>query len=273
MEALRQAVRRKGLGAGGLGGPRCRLATIEYHGLVPGIRIAIVGDFEPKRDSHVATEAALRHAADALGVHLASKWLATPTFDDASRARVALQGFDGVWCAPGSPYRSLEGALNAIRRTREGDLPLLATCGGFQHVVLEYARNVIGLEGVGHAEYHIGAGECLIAPLGDVVAGKTLPVRLMPGSAVRQYYGLDEVEEVYRCNYGLDDRYRSLLEDDGLAVVGWDTDGGVRLVTLPAKQFFVATLFLPQLSSSAERPHPLVRAFVEVVAGSRRPQV
>src|SRR3989442_15811741 len=107
-------------------------------------RLGIIGDFNPANPTHVATNTGLQHASEALGVPVEVTWLHTDEHHD-------LSAFDGLLCSPGSPYRSLDGALDAIRYARENKVPFLGTCGGFQHLVIEYARNVLGIRDADHA--------------------------------------------------------------------------------------------------------------------------
>jgi CTP synthase (UTP-ammonia lyase) len=90
------------------------------------LRIGIIGDFDPHRRSHIATNGALSHAARALAITLDACWLRTPGLDDAG-SEITLSQFDALWCAPGSPYKSMDGALNAIRFARERDWPFIGT--------------------------------------------------------------------------------------------------------------------------------------------------
>ena len=90
------------------------------------LKIGIIGDYKPKFQVHVATDAALSHSAAALGIPLEAAWLPTPLFDEPSGS-LELQNFDGLWCSAGSPYASMAGALNAIRFAREKDRPFVAT--------------------------------------------------------------------------------------------------------------------------------------------------
>lgn len=90
------------------------------------LRIGIIGDWDPARSSHVATNDALVHAADALDVALEVSWLATPALDQPGGAAL-LEACDALWCAPGSPYQSMQGALAAIRFARERDWPFIGT--------------------------------------------------------------------------------------------------------------------------------------------------
>jgi CTP synthase (UTP-ammonia lyase) len=111
------------------------------------VTIAVVGDRDPSSVTHRATDDSLDHAAAALGLDLAHRWVPTP--DLAHDARDVLAGDSGVWIAPGSPYASMAGALAAIRLAREEGVPLIGTCGGFQHMVIEFARTVLGLRVAG----------------------------------------------------------------------------------------------------------------------------
>jgi CTP synthase (UTP-ammonia lyase) len=102
------------------------------------VTIGVIGEFNPEFPPHAATNAALGHAAAAVGIEVDVRWLNTVELEDLPVGELA--GHDALWCAPGSPYRSMDGALRAIRLARESDWPFLGTCGGFQHVVIEYAR-------------------------------------------------------------------------------------------------------------------------------------
>jgi CTP synthase (UTP-ammonia lyase) len=235
------------------------------------VTIAIVGDHDPSSATHRATDASLDHAAAALGVDLAYRWVPTP--DLAGDARGALTGDSAIWIAPGSPYASMDGALAAIRLAREEGVPLIGTCGGFQHVVIEYARNVLGYRDAQHAEYDPNASTLFVTPLSCSLVGRTMRVRLEPGSRSAEAYGTTDVEERYYCNFGVDPQRQALLHDGGLRVTGTDTGGEVRVVELLDHPFFVATLFVPQTGSSRERPHPLVTALVRAAACGARPQV
>ena len=127
------------------------------------IKIGIIGDYQPDSRTHLATNAAIQHAADALGVTADAQWLATPMLD--TETAQTLRPFHALWCASGSPYQSMNGALQAIRFAREANVPFIGTCGGFQHVVIEYARNVLGFVDAQHAEYDPTASTLFVSAL------------------------------------------------------------------------------------------------------------
>jgi CTP synthase (UTP-ammonia lyase) len=149
----------------------------------------------------------------------------------------------------------------------EGDqlLPLFGTCGGFQHVVLEYARHVLGFVDAGHAEYDASASRLFITPLSCSLVGTTMAVQLEPGSRAALAYGATEATERYYCNFGLNPTHEDDLIAGGLMVTGRDANGEARVVELPHHDFFIATLFVPQTSSTPEAPHPLIGAFIAAV--------
>lgn len=230
------------------------------------LRIGILGDRDPGLPNHRATEAALDHAG-AGGTPIEACWFAT---DALARDDVAAELADcaGVWCTTGSPYRSLDGALRGIRLAREGGIPFLGTCGGFQHAVIEYTRNVLGMRDAAHAEYAGASDDALIAPLACSLAGGT-KVEMRADSRVARCYGKTRASERYACSYGINpDQHRALL-DRGLPIVGFGDDGAPRVLELPDHPFFVATLFVPQARSRPGDPHPLVVAFVDAAAQLR----
>ena len=249
------------------------------------LQISIVADYQEDLPSHDATDAAILHAARSLGINYATEWIPTDILDTAKPEHV-LRFSRAVLIGPGSPYFSMQGALNAIRIFRESGRPLLGTCGGFQHVVIECARNVAGIADAEHAEYDPRAGRQVIRALPCSLAGKTMHVDLAPGSLARRIYGRDQIEETYHCSYGLDPSYRAPLEAAGLSVTGVeaagagaDEDGAAgpsaesvgepRIVELPAHPFFLATLFVPQMRSTRQEPHPLFVAFLRAAMESK----
>lgn len=225
------------------------------------IRIGVIGDFDPERRSHRATDESLKHAGATLDADVSVAWLPTQDLERDTAAKLEI--FDALWCAPGSPYESFEGALEAIRFARERDRPFIGTCGGFQHVVLEYARNVLGFEEAQHAEYDPHASQLFITPLSCSLAGKKMRVEIQPGSRAFDLYVREEVEEQFYCNFGLNPAYMTDIENGGLKITGSEQDGEARIVELPSHRFFLATLFVPQISSNPDEPHPLITGFLK----------
>ena len=228
-------------------------------------RIALIGEFDPTFPPHRATEAACAHSAESLGVEVAAEWLST-----ADATVSLLRDFSGLWIAPGSPYKNLKNTLAVIRLAREEHVPCLGTCGGFQHVILEYARNVLGFHDAQHAEYDPYASDLFVTQLECSLVGRALRITLEPGSRIAAIYGTTDAIEEYYCNFGVNPSKVGLFRESDLRITGSDVEGEVRVVELPEHPFFVATLFVPQLRSQPKRPHPLVTAFVRACL-ARRP--
>jgi CTP synthase (UTP-ammonia lyase) len=224
------------------------------------IRVGVVGDRDERNETHRATDAAVAHAAEAHGWAAEVTWVPTP--DVEGSAAGVLAPFHALWIAPGSPYRSMQGALDAVTYARTRRVPLLGTCGGFQHVVIEFARNVLGLAGAEHAEHDPTAELLVVDALACSLVGKVMDVTMAEGSAARRAYATGGTTERYYCRFGLNPGYVDPFAQAGLVVSGTDQAGEPRIVELPGHPFFVATLFVPQASSAPGAPHPLVSAYL-----------
>jgi CTP synthase (UTP-ammonia lyase) len=140
-------------------------------------------------------------------------------------------------------------------------------------VLVEYAREVLGVGEADHAETSPDAETLVVTPLSCSLVGQAHRVRLVAGSRAAALYGSGEAEEDYFCNYGLNPAFRPRLERAGLRATGFDDAGEVRIVELAGHPFFMATLFCFQIRSRAGTPHPLVAGFVDAARSSTRPAV
>lgn len=224
-------------------------------------RLALLGEYDPGFVPHAATNAAIAHSCAARGLALEPCWVSTEAIDE----RLFVDCI-GIWIAPGSPYKSLEKTLGAIRRARETGLPCLGTCGGFQHIIIEYARNVLGFADAQHAEYDPYASRLFVSRLACLLVGREMNLHFKADSHVAQIYGATEARERYYCNFGVSADVVALLKAGTLRVVGSDAEGEVRVVEMPGHPFFIGTLFVPQMLSTPDRPHPLVTAFLETAS-------
>ncbi len=232
------------------------------------LTIGLIGDYSRSVPAHVAIPQALDLAAGVLGCTVRAEWL--PTEQLVGDASERLAAFDGLWCVPASPYASMDGALRGIRFAREQGRPFLGTCGGFQHALIEYVRNVLGLIDADHAESNpetslplMVALECaLIEATGGTIV-------LQAGSRVAALYGQREVVEAYHCRFGLNPHYEALLTNTDLRISGRDSGGEVRIVELEEHPFYVATLFQPERSAFKGHAHPLITAYVGAVLERR----
>lgn len=231
------------------------------------VSIGLIGDYSSEVKAHAAIPKALTLAASAVGMEVLTQWLPTSTLDDETEAR--LSGFDALWCVPGSPYASMEGALRAIQFAREKCVPFLGTCGGFQHAVIEYARNVLGWRGADHEESNPSSPIAFVKRMACSLSGVTGKIQILPGTSAIAIYGKPEIVEQFNCNFGVNPKYQAMLDDGKMKIAGVDNDGGVRIIELPRHRFFIATLFQPELLALSNLTHPLVAAFVRAAAAGK----
>ncbi len=239
------------------------------------VRIGILGDFNHEFRSHHATNHALQHAADRLNLTIESQWIPTPSLLEPNAPKV-LEGFDGLWASPGSPYQSFDGMLKGIEFARKRDWPFLGTCGGFQYAFIELARNVLGIADADSAENNSGSKNVIIYPVACAVpdrgsdapklSGVVPEIRLRPGSYLQSYYTQDKVAEEFFCNFEINPDYEWTTIEAGFPVVARGPQGEIRAIESTTHKFYVATLFQPQLSSQPDKPHPLILAFVQAAA-------
>jgi CTP synthase len=227
--------------------------------------IALVGDHSEKVTAHRAIPKALELACAACEVDVGWTWVATRDLRDAPRD---LENFSAVWAVPATPYENTEGAIAAIRWAREGNHPFFGTCGGFQHAIIEIARNVAGIAFADHAEVNPEGVALVVTPLSCSLVEKTGTVHFEKGSLLGSAYGAASATEGYRCNYGPNPAYRPQLEKAGLRFTCWDDAGDIRGAELSGHPFFCGVLFQPERAALRGETAPLVLAFVKAVAAS-----
>jgi len=226
-------------------------------------RLALIGDYNPEVVAHVAIPKALALASAATGANVKWTWIGTEEITDAARQ---LAVYAGVWCVPASPYKNLDGALAAIRYARENRLPFLGTCGGFQHALIEVARNLAKISDADHAESNSAGTNLVITPLACSLVGQSGDNTFTPGSRLHEIFHGRNTREEYRCNYGVNSAYRARLESVGLRFTGFDANGEIRATELAGHPFFIGTLFQPERSALRGQHHPLIQAFVRAIA-------
>lgn len=230
------------------------------------LRIALIGDYDPHVTAHQAIPVALGLAAEHSGLDVQFQWLAT----DQINADTPFDDFDGFWCVPASPYRDMDGALRAIRFAREQQRPFLGTCGGFQHAVLEYARNVLGWADAEHGETAPDAERVLLTPQTCSLVEAVDSIHLVESSLIAKAYEKSEIYEGYRCRFGVNPAFEQALLQQQLSAVGHDSSGDLRALELKGHPFFVATLFQPERAALKGTLPPLVRALIEACAGHKQ---
>ena len=227
--------------------------------------LALVGDFSPDVTAHRAIPRALELAGEAEHQPVTWTWVPTDSITDPTRD---LARFAAVWVVPASPYASMTGALAAIRWARETRRPLFGSCGGFQHILIEFARSRAGLAAADTAETNPGGAELVVNALACSLVEQTSPLRLVPGSQLHSIYDRDHAVEGYHCRYGLNAAYRARLESAGLRFTAFDENGEPRAAELPGNihPFFLGTLFQPERAALRGEVPPLARALVRAAA-------
>jgi CTP synthase (UTP-ammonia lyase) len=227
--------------------------------------IGLIGDYSADVVAHRGIERTLRLAADA-GVAVEWTWLHTRELANEPQR---IESFGAFWCVPASPYASMDAALVAIRFAREEERPFLGTCGGFQHALIEYARNVLGIAGADHAETGVEGADLVVTPLACALVGQTGGVVLKAGTRIREICGSDRLVEGYHCSYGVNPVYRARFEAAGLRFCAEDDAGDVRAFELAGHPFFIGTLFQPERRALQGTVHPLCMAFLRAAAVAR----
>ena len=243
------------------------------------VTIALVGKYIDLPDAYLSVTEALRAGGFAHRNKVQIRWVPSDACETPEGAAAALAGVDGV-CVPGGfGVRGIEGKLGALRYTRVNGIPTLGLCLGMQCMVIEYARDVAGLEKANSAEFDPETPDPVIATMAsqvDVVAGDrdlggtmrlgSYPAALQPGSVAAAAYGSTEITERHRHRYEVNNEYRDRLTEAGLVFSGTSPDGLlVEFAELSREShpFFVGTQAHPELKSRPTRPHPLFAAFVQ----------
>jgi CTP synthase len=243
------------------------------------VTIAVVGKYVNLRDAYLSVMEALRHGGFHHGADVRIEWVASDDLGGDATER-ALAGADGILIPGGFGVRGVEGKVDAVRYARDGNVPFLGICLGLQCAVVEFARNVCGLEGANSSEFDPATPHPVIDLLPEqkdvTEMGATMrlgaqPCHLVPGTVAARAYGKEVVYERHRHRWEVNPTYHEALEAGGLVMSGNSHNGRLtEIVELPGHPFFVATQFHPELRSRPTRPHPLFRDFVGAALVERR---
>ena len=244
------------------------------------VRIAIVGKYTDYADSYKSVQEALIHGGIANDVGVDIAWTSSDLFTDETATKAMIAKFDGVLVPGGFGVRGVEGMVEAIRIVREGETPFFGICLGMQVAIIEFARNVCGLDDSNSSEFAPECGNAVISlmesqqhvqDMGGSMRLGAYPCRLKPGSKAAEIYGVPEISERHRHRYEVSNQYRDLFHEKGMRLSGLSPDGSlVEMIELPDHPYFVACQFHPELKSRPTRPHPLFSAFVAAAAASKR---
>ena len=259
----------------GLSAPPANLG--EWRGLVSGmleaerkVRIAIIGKYIKLQDAYLSVVEALAHAGGAHEVKVELDWVDSEGLEDRESTEARLAGVDGVLVLPGFGHRGTEGKIEAARYARESGTPYLGLCLGMQIAVIEFARNVAGLEMANSTEFEDTPHPVIdIMPdqvgvdLGGTMRLGRWPCEIVPGTLAAELYETDFVHERHRHRYEVNNAYRDVLSEAGMVFSGTSPDGRlVEIAELGDHPFFIGSQFHPEFKSRPLRPHPLFYGFV-----------
>ena len=236
------------------------------------VRIGVVGKYVHLRDAYKSLHEALIHGGLANDCRVEFEYLDSETIEEKGPESV-LAGLDGILVPGGFGDRGTEGKIAAIRYARENKIPFFGICLGMQLAVIEYARNVCGLEGANSTEFEIDTPHPVIDLMADQRGvrekGGTMrlgayPCVLQPGTIAAKAYGTTDISERHRHRYEFSNAYRESLTKAGLVLSGTSPDNRlVEVIELPGHPYFLACQFHPEFKSRPTAPHPLFSRFIE----------
>ncbi|MGH3089791.1 MAG: CTP synthase [Rubrobacteraceae bacterium] len=239
------------------------------------VKVAVIGKYIKLRDAYLSVVEALEHAGGAHDVKVELDWVDSEQLDTLEHARERLEEADGMVVFGGFGERGVEGMVSAARYARESGKPYLGLCLGMQIAVIEYARNVAGLETANSTEFDEETPHPVVGIMPDQIGvdmGGTMrlgswPCKLKPGTLAAELYDSDLAHERHRHRYEVNNDYRDVLEEAGLVFSGASPDGRlVEISELKDHPFFIGSQFHPEFKSRPLRPHPLFDGFVEACA-------
>ena len=224
-------------------------------------KIAILGDFNPVYETHHKLNESVRDLTKLLGTEMQFDWIATDIFN--CQVVFEKQKYTGLWIAPGSPYKDMENALNTITYTREHKIPTLGNCGGFQHMVIEFAKNVCDIKNADHEETNPDSAENLIERLSCSLKGTQEHLEIIDeDSILYRAYKTKSLIGKYFCSYGLNNKYLEILQSKGMKFTSKSEDGHYRSFEIDSHPFFMGTLFQPALTSTSTDSNPIIIEFI-----------
>ncbi len=242
------------------------------------VEIAIVGKYVHLADAYKSIIESFIHAGVANDVKVKIKWVDSEEVEE-NGAELYLKGIKGILVPGGFGDRGIEGKIMAVRYARENRIPFLGICLGLQCSVIEFARNVCGLE-AGSSEFDPDVPHPVIdlmleqrktSKMGGSMRLGAYPCRLQKGSLARRLYGEDIIQERHRHRWEVNNHYREILEKEGLKISGSSPDGElVEIVELEDHPFFIASQFHPELKSRPQRAHPLFKGLVAAALQYKR---
>lgn len=250
------------------------------------VRVGLVGKYIDLPDAYLSVTEALRAGGFAVDAKVDIQWIPSDSCATADGAAAALSELDAI-CVPGGfGIRGIEGKVGALKYARENKIPTLGLCLGLQCMVIEYARNILGISDASSSEFDSSTLNPVIATMSEqleVIAGDkdmggsmrlgSYPARLKSESLVSRLYGATDITERHRHRYEVNNRYRDQLESNGLVISGTSPDEKlVEFLELPVSlhPFYLATQAHPEFKSRPAQAHPLFKGLIAAALNHRR---
>ena len=238
----------------------------------PSVKVALVGKYVQLNDAYLSVVEALRHACISHDASLDLHWINAESIESEG-AEELLQGMDAIVVPGGFGNRGVNGKIAAIRWAREQRVPFLGLCLGMQCAVIEWARNIAGLEDASSAELnpnskhpviHLLPEQQDVVDLGGTMRLGAYPCRLQANTTGQSLYNEEVVYERHRHRYEFNNSYRTLLMESGYVISGTSPDGRlVELIELKNHPFFIACQYHPEFLSRPGKPHPLFGGLIQ----------
>jgi CTP synthase len=235
------------------------------------VSIAVIGKYVELHDAYLSIKEALIHAGIAHQVKVDLRWIHSERLEQEPVTSL-IDGVDGILVCPGFGGRGIEGKIEAARYARENKIPYLGVCLGLQMMVIDYARNVLGLTGANSTEVDQHTPHPVISMLSEQLGiedlGGTMrlggyPCKLVPGTKAAAAYDAEEVVERHRHRYEFNNKYREQFAYAGLIASGVSPDESlVEIMEVVDHPFMVGSQFHPEFRSRPDRPQPLFREFI-----------
>jgi len=244
------------------------------------VQIGLVGKYVSMPDAYMSVIEALYHAGIETESEVKVKWIQSEDLEsERADLDAILDGCDGILVPGGFGHRGVEGKIKGIRYARERKIPFLGICLGMHCAVIEFARNVCGMDRANSSEFapdtpypviDLMPEQRHVEDLGGTMRLGSFPCVLAPDSKSHEAYGELEVNERHRHRYEVNNAFRKALEEKGMSMAGISPDGRmVEVVEVPDHPWFVACQYHPEFKSRPNRCHPLFREFVSAALKQR----
>ncbi len=236
------------------------------------ITVGLIGKYVELKDSYKSIAEAFIHAGVANEIKVNVKWISSETMEDIDVSE-ALTGLDGILVAPGFGERGIQGKINAVKYARENNIPFLGICLGMQCAVIEFARNVVGLEDAHSYEMNpetpypvidLMKSQQDVSEKGGTMRLGAYPCKIEKGTLAFKIYGKTSIQERHRHRYEFNNDYLAQFHQAGMVTSGINPEADlVEIVELPNHPFFVGVQFHPEYKSTVEAPSPIFVQFIK----------